>query len=106
MPPGTLWPADERLHLFRVGQEIVPRLTDACDPRPTVRIANVTGGDVRFDEGAVCVRAARSGSSNPVRTYTVTLEAVDASGNTSRRTVAIANTDLAPAVADDDPRCP
>lgn len=105
--PGSLWPADGRLHLFRLGQEIRSEVADTCDPSPAVSIVDMSGsGDFAFDEGVICIRAAASGAANPLRNYTVTVEALDASGNWAEEDVVITNADFAPAVADDDPRCP
>ncbi|MBL8742491.1 MAG: hypothetical protein JNK04_15385 [Myxococcales bacterium] len=104
--PGTLWPADSRLRLFRIGQEIRPTVGDACDSDPIATIADVSGdGDIRYNDGAICIRAA-SGPSNPLRSYTVTIEATDASGNWTQEDVVITNADFATVVADNDPRCP
>jgi len=105
--PGSLWPANGRLHLFRLGQEISPTVVDTCDSSPSVRIVDASGdGDISYGDEAICVRAAAIGSPNPLRRYTVTVEAVDASGNWSQQDVLISNAALAPAVADNDPRCP
>lgn len=104
--PGSLWPANSRLHLFRLGHEIRPTVADACDSSPAVNIVDVSGeGDIRFGDEAICIRAA-SGPSNPLLQYIVTMEVVDASGNWTQQDVRITNADLAPAVADGDPRCP
>jgi hypothetical protein len=80
-------------------------VADACDASRTLRIIEVEGDpstDFRFDDNAVCIRAART----DFLSYTVTLEAVDASGNEAREYVRVSNADLAPALERDDPRCP
>jgi len=105
--PGSLWPANGRLHLFRLGQEISPTVTDTCDSSPSVRIVEASGnGDITYGDEAICIRAAPLGSPNPLRRFVVTVEAIDASGNWTQEDVLITNSDLAPAVADNDPRCP
>lgn len=126
-----LWPPNHSLHLFRLGNEVNAESIDACEGTAgTVRIVDVqsnqaaaapgsgsTTPDVVFGDAAFCVRAERQGPGGDDRTYTVTLEAVDADGNASRRDVTVrvphdqrpadrcTTGDLAPSVADDDARC-
>ncbi len=128
---GCLWPPDHEMRLLRLGQEIRATATDVCDgTTSTVRIvdahsdqpADDTGDgstvpDVRFGSAAVCLRAERQGGSGNGRTYTAILEAVDSHGNTTRYPIHVSvphdqraatrcrTGDLAPIVADDDPRC-
>jgi hypothetical protein len=96
LSPATLWPANHKLH------EITATLaaTDACDGDPAIRLVSVisdepddavgsgdgnTTGDIQgADLGAadtsVLLRAERSGKGDG-RTYTLTYEAEDRSGN-------------------------
>jgi hypothetical protein len=102
---GTRWPANGRLHLFRLGHEIRPSVSDVCDASPVVRIAEASGpGDVQYGDDAVCIRAANGGQ-NPLRAYTVTVEAIDESGNATTADVLVTNADVSIVVADNDPRC-
>jgi hypothetical protein len=129
LPSDCLFPPNHKYVLFQLGSGIAPRVTDSCDAQPQVRIVSVSsnqppsgGGsgntalDYRFGGGAVCVRAERDGTVMTPREYTVTLEAVDGSGNRSRQAVVIKvphdagggqkcdiKSDLV--VEDDDPRC-
>jgi hypothetical protein len=126
-----LWPPDHALRLFRLGNEIKAAATDTCDGgSSTIRIVNVVsdqpvlgGGsgattpDVRFGPNAFCIRSERAGTIAKPRTYTVTLESVDKSGNRSRKDVAIqvdhdsrgggacTTSSLVTSVTDNDPRC-
>ena len=59
-----------------------------------------TGRDVRFGPTTACVRAERSGSGSG-RSYTVELEARDASGNVSRKSVKV----IVPHDGGDHPEC-
>ena len=126
-----LWSPEHRMHLLRLGHEIVPTVVDACSGEVTdVRIVDAfsnqpadgdgdgtTAPDVRFGSGAACLRAERQGGNPAGRGYTIVLLATDATGNVSRHEVAIrvphdqrpaarcATGDLAPEVPDDDARC-
>lgn len=128
-----LWPPDHSMHLFRLGRELVAEATDVCEAGPsTVRIIDVrsdqpadttkdgaTSPDVLFGEAAFCLRGERRGDSpsRRPRSYTVVLAANDSLGNVTTREVEIRvphdqrpsdrclTGGLAPAVADDDPRC-
>ncbi len=95
--PDTLWPPNHRM----VDVTVTATATDLVDPAPIVRIvsvssnqpANGTGdGDVAPDwliTGAMTLqlRAERAGSTD--RVYTITVEAADATGNVSTRTVTV-----------------
>ena len=72
---------------------------DVCDPSPTVKVVSVTSnepdngtgdgdtvGDVAYSAGAICVRQERSGGGSG-RTYTATVQASDAAGNTTQQQV-------------------
>lgn len=126
-----LWPPDHRMHLFRLGTELVVNAVDACEGEPSpVRIVEVRSNqpadsagdgafepDVRFGTGAFCVRAERRGTTLDPREYTVVLEALDSSGHASRHELVVrVPHDLrvprscdgsapAPVVSEDDPRC-
>lgn len=111
-----LGPPDDRMRLFRLGQELLAPASDTCDATPYVRIVNVVSdqpatGDIAFGTGAVCIRDT---TLQGTRTYTITLEVTDAHANASRTTVTVEVPDQgagcttggdAPAVADNDPRC-
>jgi MYXO-CTERM domain-containing protein len=127
--PDCLWPPNHKMALFSLGDGLTATAVDACDPAPSVRIVNVvsdqgasdpssgnTAPDVRFGSAAFCVRSERDGKVKDARHYTVTVEARDATGNTTQRDVVIevphdqgqghcANVDPSRIVDDDDPRC-
>ena len=99
--PVCLWPPNHEFQLFKLGRELTYGLRDACDAEPQVKIVSVTsdepadaqgsgstGPDVRFGATTACVRAERSGTGSG-RSYTVELEARDASGNVSRKSVKV-----------------
>jgi hypothetical protein len=92
-----LWPPNHPRIRFGLGTDIPAAAADECDPAPRVRIVAVTSNqdtgapgsghtadDATFSEGAVCVRAERSGMGGD-RVYTVTVEANDAAGNATRK---------------------
>jgi hypothetical protein len=95
--PNTLWPPNHKM----VNVVVSATASDLVDPAPIVRIASVrsdqpingTGdGDTAPDwvlTGAMTlqVRSERSGSKD--RTYTITVEATDATGNVSTREVTV-----------------
>ena len=80
--------------------------TDECDPNPQVRLVSITSsepdnglgdgdtpGDISgattgTDDRAFQLRAERAGT-GPGRTYTITYEAKDASGNTAQATATV-----------------
>jgi hypothetical protein len=86
--PNELWPPNHQM--VEVHAQVV--VSDACDPAPRWRLVSVEGGDPGDVEGAAIgeadltfsLRAARAGSG--ARTYAITYEAEDESGNTERRT--------------------
>lgn len=127
--PPCLWSPSHRMVLLRLGAEIRPTLSDACDGTATAIIESVTASqgpldhgsgqtapDVLFGTRAACVRAERNGPGKAGRVYTITLRATDSAGNTSRRSTQVVvphdqggskcqKTDSALLVDDDDPRC-
>ena len=95
-PPNHGWVCYTRANFHHV-------VTDNCPPPPTWKFAGCasnqsendigdgnTGPDclVSPDSSQFCVRAERQGTDLAGRTYTVTVEAVDACGNTSQAAVA------------------
>ena len=102
--PPILWPPDHRL----VDVHVEAQATDGCDPAPVVRLVAVssdedddangvgdghTTGDIRgadldTDDLALQLRAERQGVGDG-RTYTLTYEAEDASGNVATRMVTV-----------------
>lgn len=100
--PDTLWPPDHRLIPIVVTAESA----DACDDSPTIRLLSVTsdepddipgsgktGPDVQeaavgTDDRQILLRAERSGGGDG-RLYTLTYEAVDASGNATRGSITV-----------------
>jgi len=96
--PNTLWPPNHRMTHVGVALSVA----DACDPNPSCRIIAVTSnepvnglgdGDTEPDwviTGPLTVdlRAERSGIGNG-RTYTITIECTDHSGNSSTATVTV-----------------
>ncbi len=97
--PNVLWPPNQKMVRVTVNAVV----SDDCDTAPTYRIAAVTStervrglghGDIGPDwqiveDHAVCLRAERYGKGTG-RMYTLTLLAVDASGNESTATVCVA----------------
>lgn len=93
--PGCLWPPNGKLVAYELGSSIQYQVADDCDPQPKVRIASVTSSEFAlgtpafgFDGDSACVRSERLGAGSG-RTYTITLEARDTSGNTSVTSVNI-----------------
>jgi hypothetical protein len=98
----VLWPPNHKL----VPIEAAIQVSDGCDARPAVRLLSITSsepdnatgdgnttGDIQGaafgqDDRAFSLRAERSGQGNG-RTYAVTFEAKDASGNRTVRTVLV-----------------
>jgi MYXO-CTERM domain-containing protein len=127
--PDCLWPPNHKMALFSLGDGLTATAVDACDPAPSLRIVNVvsdqgvsdpssgnTAPDMRFGSAAFCIRSERDGKVKDARHYTVTVEARDATGNTTLRDVVIEvphdqghghcdNLDPSRIVEDDDPRC-
>lgn len=100
--PGCLWPPNHRLVRFAIGEALDVVTDDACGAVESVRIINVesdqpvdgigdgaSAPDIYFGPGGACLRAERDARGGGDRTYTITLEAVDASGNASTREIAI-----------------
>ncbi len=102
MDPALLWPPDHKM------VRVVPRIevSDIADPDPQVSLSGITvtgggdlqsfqagrkGADLRVDaDGSIYLRAERAGKGEG-RTYTLTFEASDASGNhrTAQAVVAV-----------------
>jgi hypothetical protein len=86
----VIWPPNNQL----VAITISALVTDNCDSAPTWRVVSVTNNETGAADSAiiapnrVLVRAAREGSGSG-RIYTVTLEATDASGNVSHKSVTV-----------------
>jgi len=94
--PVCLWPPNHAWARFSLS-DIAIAVSDVCDTSPRVRIVSVvanepadatgsgnTATDVAFGPTTACVRSERSGS-GAGRTYTMVVEAKDASGNASVR---------------------
>ncbi len=92
---ACVWPPDHKRIRFRLGTDVTATVTDVCDAAPTVRIVNVTSNqpdntvgdgnvlnDTSFSDHAFCIRRERTTQLGE-RVYSVTIEARDASGNTT-----------------------
>lgn len=92
--PACLWPPNNRLVAFQLGGGLNVAVHDACDPAPQVRIVSVTSSetahpsDMVVTDGRACLRSRRNGPP-PGRAYTVTVEARDAAGNVSQKSVEV-----------------
>lgn len=98
--PGYLWPPNHKM----IEVKVSALLTDDTDPAPTFVILSVESSEPETDVGdeegeevttpdwlivdgtTVDLRAERTGKNNG-RTYTITIEASDASGNTTTGTI-------------------
>ncbi len=100
--PDCLWPPNHRFVRYALGDALAVTASDVCDAAPTVRIVSVvsdqatnghgdgsTDPDVLFGETGFCIRAERSGNIDAGRTYTITVEARDSSGNATTRDVTV-----------------
>ena len=95
--PSSLWPPDHKM----VAVTVTAIVTDAVDANPLVHIVSVTSdqpengtgdGDVAPDweiTGAMTVNLRSERAQNVDRTYTITVEAQDFSGNVSQATVMV-----------------
>jgi predicted extracellular nuclease len=97
--PDVLGPVNHKL----VPVTLTPDVVDAVDPTPTIRIISVTSNETANGKGdgntgvdweitgplTLNLRAERSGGNKNGRVYTITVEAIDASGNRSVRTVTV-----------------
>jgi len=95
--PGSLWPPDHKM----VGITVTPVVTDNGDANPLVSIISVSSdqpidgtgdGDTSPDweiTGPLTVNLRAERSHDVDRTYTITVEAVDSSGNSSQSTVTV-----------------
>jgi len=93
LSPDVLWPPNHKM----VPATVSVSVSDVCDPEPVCKIVEVSCNEVsrvktkRFKEGdwkitgdlTLEVRAERNGNS-PGRVYSINVECVDSSGNTSR----------------------
>jgi hypothetical protein len=99
--PACLWPPNHDYVRFRLGDEIAVGASDVCDRSPAVRVRRVTSSepddgtgdgdtsrDVIYGDTGFCLRSERA-SGGSGRRYSVELEARDASGNSSIRTIEI-----------------
>lgn len=118
--PACLWPPNSKLVAYELGSSIQYQVSDDCDPQPTVRIVGIasnepSSGQVAFgfDSDSACLRSERLGS-GPGRSYTITLEARDASGNVNQATATVSvpkssttgcNVPASAFAKDGDPRC-
>jgi hypothetical protein len=101
--PSCLWPPDHEYVRFTLGTEVSVGAADVCDPAPAVRVRRVTSNepdhgtgagdgdtsrDVIYGDTGFCLRSERS-RGGAGRTYSVELEAKDASGNLATRTIEV-----------------
>jgi hypothetical protein len=102
LSPDLLWPPNHKLERIQAAL----RVSDVCDPNPTVRLISVTSsepdnglgdgdtvGDIQgaqtgTDDREFQLRSERSGT-GPGRVYTIVYEARDASGNATVRTATV-----------------
>jgi hypothetical protein len=127
--PTCVWPPNHKMILYTFAGGLSAVAKDECDPSPVIKVVDVTsnqppagGGsgntapDFLFGTGALCVRSERDGTLSTDREYTVTVQATDASGNstTQKSTIVVHHDQSDPkcdkvdgsrVVADDDPRC-
>jgi hypothetical protein len=91
--PACLWPPKHKYVAFELGKNVLAQVSDHCDQLVSARVVGVdsdepddglgdgdTARDVVRHGNRLCLRAERSGRGQG-RTYTIQLEAVDASGN-------------------------
>jgi hypothetical protein len=96
-----LWPPNHGMRCFDLGRDIQVATTDTCDPKPVVKVVSVvsnqpddgtgdgdTAGDVTWTDTRFCVRSERAATLGE-RTYTVTVQASDHSGNASTANVTV-----------------
>jgi hypothetical protein len=99
--PTCLWPPNHTFARFTLGNELKFTTNDTCDSNVKTRIVDVksnepmnatgdgnTAVDVAFGPTTACVRSERAGNGIG-RSYTITVEAKDASGNTSLHSVQV-----------------
>ncbi len=127
--PACLWPPNHSMVLYEFGAGIDAKATDVCDPSPQINVVAVTsdqppsgGGqgnqdpDILFGAKSFCVRSERQGTDSAGRHYSATIQAKDASGNTTTKvlTVTVAHDQASAAcpkvdpgriVGEGDPRC-
>jgi len=89
--PSVLNPPNHQL----VPVSVSATVTDNCDAAPTTTIVSITcneptaPGDVKITGAMTATLAASKGSSGNVRVYTITVQATDAAGNSSTRSVIV-----------------
>lgn len=104
LTPDCLWPPNHKYVKFGLGDQLMVDATDVCDADVAVRIVDVvssepdtskgqgagnTSNDVVFGSGGFCARSERSGKGGQDRIYTVTVEAMDDSGNLTMQTAEV-----------------
>ena len=95
-----LRPPNHKMTCYAINTDIHASVSDVCDPHPIVRVSNVssdqpangigdgdTDSDVSWTDDTFCVRNERTGGTS--RTYTVVIEARDASGNKTTQDVRV-----------------
>ncbi len=99
---ACLWPPAHDVVLLELGSEVAAEVVDACDPTAEATIVDVqsdeaplgsgsgrTEPDVAFGPHSLCIRAERDGTRAEGRTYSITLRAVDGSGNATDETITV-----------------
>jgi hypothetical protein len=102
MFPECLFPPNHKMALYSFSENISVNIVDVCSSSNTTRIVDIvdsqqavesgmgnTSNDSKHGEQAMCLRAERAGTSSNPREYVVVFEVRDASGNTTRRNVAV-----------------
>ena len=90
--PNVLNPPNHQL----VSVTISALVTDNCDAAPSTKIVSITSnehtspGDIQITGNLTAKLAAVKGSSGTIRTYTVTVQSTDASGNSSTAQIILA----------------
>lgn len=100
--PACLWTPNHKLLLFELGAGFSAEATDVCDLAPKVAVVDATssqpglgGGqgntipDALHGATSFCLRSERQGTDPVPREYTVTVQAKDASNNTTTKQVVV-----------------